>query len=188
MTRAIPSDCGASLKRAKRHPQFAVISAEIITVYGTGRPVWPALEADGPEPVNDITKALALSNPICHSSVIMRRPAIVGLGGYEEGRRFVLDYDLWVRCAAAGLRLGKLQMPLAAKRIHPGQYFLHTARLRYLLASLRVQARGMRTVRAQPWQVPVIALRMGWLILPLSIRHAIGRFRESRRMVNHGRR
>jgi teichuronic acid biosynthesis glycosyltransferase TuaG len=180
-----PERLRRQLEAVQRHPQFAVVSTEIIKVYGTGNPVWPALEADDPEPVKEITKALALSNPVCHSAVMMRRPAIVGLGGYEEGRRFVFDYDLWVRCAAAGLRLGKLKMPLAAKRIHAGQYFLHTARLRYLLSSLRVQARGMRTVGVQPWQVPLIPLRVAWLILPLGIRHAIGRLGERRRMGSY---
>jgi teichuronic acid biosynthesis glycosyltransferase TuaG len=175
-----PARLRRQVEAIARHPEFALICTEIVIVYGADRPIWPAI--DGPGPVKDVTKALALSNPVCHSSVIMRRPAILRAGGYEEGRRFVLDYDLWVRCAAADLRLGKLQMPLAAKRIHAGQYFLHTARLRYLLASLRVQARAMRTVGVRAWQVPVIALRVGWLILPLGIRHAVGRLGERRRL------
>jgi teichuronic acid biosynthesis glycosyltransferase TuaG len=163
-----------------QHPEFALICTEIVTLYGDDRPVWQAI--GGEDRVHDVAKALALSNPVCHSSVIMRRPAILRAGGYEEGRRFVLDYDLWVRCAAAGLRLGKLQMPLAAKRIHAGQYFLHTARLSYLVASLQVQTRAMRTVGVRTWQVPLIAFRIGWLILPLSVRHAVGRLGERRRM------
>jgi teichuronic acid biosynthesis glycosyltransferase TuaG len=174
------------LEAVNRHPELAVICTEIITVHRAGRPIWPAIGAASQAPVKDVTKALALSNPVCHSSVIMRRPAIARLGGYEEGRRFVLDYDLWVRCAAAGLRLGKLQIPLAAKQIHSGQYFLHTARLRYLLASLRVQAQGMRTVGIRTWQLPVIALRMAWLILPLGIRHTVGRVSDRRRMRRPG--
>jgi teichuronic acid biosynthesis glycosyltransferase TuaG len=181
-----PCRLRCQVEAVKRHPELAVICTEIITVHGTDRPIWPAIGADDAGPVKDVTEALALSNPVCHSSVIMRRPAIVRIGGYEEGRRFVFDYDLWVRCAAAGLRLGKLQIPLAAKRIHSGQYFLHTARLSYLLSSLRVQARGMRTVGVRTWQLPVIALRMAWLILPLNIRHTVGRLSDRRRMGKPG--
>jgi teichuronic acid biosynthesis glycosyltransferase TuaG len=170
-----PHRLRCQVEAIKQQPQFAVICTEFIRVYGADSPLWPTVNASDPAPVKDVTKALALSNPVCHSSVIMRKPAIIGVGGYNEGRRFVFDYDLWVRCAAAGLRIGKLQMPLTAKRIHSTQYYLHTARLPYMLASLQVQIRGMRTLGVKTWQLPVVALRATWLILPLSIRETIGK-------------
>lgn len=166
------------------HPQFAVLCTEFIRVYDRDQPVWPTL--DGAARVKNVTGALALTNPICHSSAMMRKPAVIALAGYSEGRRFVLDYDLWVRCAAAGLQLGQIEMPLAAKRIHAGQYYLRTARLRYLLASLGVQVRAMRVLGLNVWQLPVIALRLVWLILPLGVRHMVGKLSDRRR-TNRGR-
>lgn len=181
-----PDRLRCQVEAMEQQPQFAVLCTEFIMVYGADNPVWPAINASDPARVRDVTKALAFSNPICHSSVIMRKPAIIGVGGYNEGRRFVLDYDLWVRCAAAGLRIGKLQMPLTAKRIHSAQYYIQAARLPYMLASLRVQARGMRMVGVKTWQVPVIALRIMWMILPLSIRLTVGKLTDRRRTARRG--
>src|SRR5690606_20915308 len=99
-------------------------------------------------------------------------------GGYDEARRFVFDYDLWARCAAARLRLGEIQLPLVAKRIHPGQKYMHTARIRYLCSGIRVQARAVRTMGGG---THYLLLKAAWgvarLALPLGLRVRLSRLR-----------
>jgi teichuronic acid biosynthesis glycosyltransferase TuaG len=164
-----------------QHPEFAIICTDRTIVKGMERPVWPEMGAVRGVPVADVTRALAWGNPVCHSSVLMRKMAVIGLGGYEEARRFVFDYDLWTRCAAAGLRIGRIQMPLVAKRIHDGQKYMHTTRVRYMYAGLRVHARAMRAVGVGTHYLPVMAaLRLVRLILPLGVRVRLSRFRASR--------
>jgi glycosyltransferase involved in cell wall biosynthesis len=141
----------------EQHPEFAIICTGMVIVEGMERPVWPEIGAKGAVSVVDVTRALAWGNPVCHSSVLMRRAAVIGLGGYEEARRFVFDYELWTRCAVGGLRLGRIQMPLVAKRIHPGQKYMHTARAQYMCAGLRVRARAMRAVGVGTYLLPVVA-------------------------------
>jgi glycosyltransferase involved in cell wall biosynthesis len=158
------------LEAMGRYSVFAIICSDWVRVEGAAPPTWPEFDASAGFVVADVTKALAISNPVCHSSAIMRKEAIVGLGGYSEGRRFVFDYDLWVRAAAAGLRLGRIPLPLVAKRIHPNQAYLHAARARYLLASTAVQLRAMRTLRVGRRYLPLVVLRFLWGIMPLRVR------------------
>ena len=166
-----PDRLGHQIQALRRHPEFAIVCTAMIIVVGMARPVWPEIGPARAVPVVDVTRALAWGNPVCHSSVLMRKAAVTGLGGYDEPRRFVFDYDLWARCAAAGLRLGQVQMPLVAKRIHPGQKYMHTARVRYACAGLRVHARAMRAVGVGLHYLPVMAaLRVVRLMLPLGLR------------------
>ena len=44
-------------------------------------------------------------NSITHSSVMFRRAPIQALGGYDESLVRAQDYDLWLKCLAAGYRL-----------------------------------------------------------------------------------
>jgi hypothetical protein len=157
------------LQAMQRYPQFAVIGTNWFRIHGAERPSWAKIDESAPVEVRDMTDTLALHNKICHSSVMMRKSAIVVLGGYDETRRAVIDYELWVRCAAAGLRVGVIQLPLAAHRIHPGQSFRHAPRLRVLLTSLRTQARAMWALGMKRY-VPLLAVGFFWGILPSRIR------------------
>jgi hypothetical protein len=100
----------------------------------------------------------------------MRKAAVLKLGGYDEERRVVFDWDLWVRCAAAGLRLGRIRLPLVAQRVHADQSYLHAARLRYLLAGAAIQRRAMRVLGIGWFYLPLIVLRFLWGVLPLRMR------------------
>jgi glycosyltransferase involved in cell wall biosynthesis len=53
-----------------------------------------------------IVRDLFVESPLAHPSVMMRRAALVALGGYRafDGPE---DYDLWLRAHAAGLRFAK---------------------------------------------------------------------------------
>jgi teichuronic acid biosynthesis glycosyltransferase TuaG len=176
-----PQRLRRQLEATGQHPEFAIFCTNRIIVKGMERPVWPEVGAARAVPVADVTQAIAWGNPVCHSSVLMRKAAVIGVGGYEEARRFVFDYDLWTRCAAAGLRLGRIQIPLVAKRIHPGQKYLHTARVRYMYAGLCVHARAMRAVGVGTYYLPVMAaLRLIRLFLPLGLRVRLSTLRARR--------
>jgi teichuronic acid biosynthesis glycosyltransferase TuaG len=177
-----PCRLRCQVEAMKQNPEFAIMATEWFRVYDAARPVWPEINAGSVLSVEDITGQLAISNPICHASVMMRRAAILELGGYDEGRRFVFDADLWVRAIAAGLRLGCLQLPLAARRIHPGQHFLHSPRLPYLSAALQVKTRAMRLLGVRTRDLPMIALQLLWSTLPLKVRNTVIKLGTGRRI------
>jgi hypothetical protein len=165
-----PALLRCQLQAMKQHPQFTIMSSEWIRIDGVTSPNWSEIDPNVRLEVADVTKTLAFYNPILHSSVMMRKQAIAALGGYSEDRRVVIDYDLWVRCAAAGLLLGRMQVPLVAQRIHPGQFYLHSGRLRYLFEGVQVQMRAMRALGGTRVYLPLMVLRVFWGVLPLGVR------------------
>jgi teichuronic acid biosynthesis glycosyltransferase TuaG len=174
-----PSRLRCQLKAMEQHPQFTVISTEWIEIRGGARPDWPKIDGDVSFQVADVTKSVASYNPICHSSVIMRNSDIARLGGYDEVRRLVIDYDLWVRCAVAGLRLGQMRVPLVAHRIHPDQFYRTSGRLRYLFEGARVQLRAIRALGGARVYLPLMILRLLWGVMPLRVRLGLRSLRDS---------
>jgi glycosyltransferase involved in cell wall biosynthesis len=53
------------------------------------------------------TAQIFVESPLCHPSVMLRREALVAVGGFRDGP-FPEDYDLWLRLDEAGFRLAKL--------------------------------------------------------------------------------
>ncbi|WP_160296936.1 glycosyltransferase family 2 protein [Photobacterium halotolerans] len=70
-------------------------------------------------------------NPICHSSVLMRKE----IAHYDEGRRRHLDLELWLRLSKNEKKIAILREPLTFKRLHKGQSFESKGRLSYIVSS-----------------------------------------------------
>ncbi len=62
---------------------------------------------------------LLLTNPACHPTMIAHRALLERVGGYRAVP--AEDYDLWLRCAAAGARLARSARWGLLYRIHAGQ-------------------------------------------------------------------
>lgn len=60
------------------------------------------------------------ANPFIHPSVMYRRDKILVLGGYNESIRRAQDYELWFRCAKAGLNFGNIDQPIIQYRFVEG--------------------------------------------------------------------
>jgi GT2 family glycosyltransferase len=159
------------------------MATEWFRIYDMAHPVWPEVDPRASFAVEEVTRSLVIGNPICHSSVMMRKRAIDELGGYNE-QTVTEDADLWVRAAAAGFRLGCIQLPLAIRRIHTGQHYLHCPRLPYLWAGLQVNARAMRLLGVRTGDVPLIFLRFLWSLLPTDVRKAVIKLGAGRRIGN----
>ncbi|VEG29533.1 glycosyltransferase family 2 protein [Actinomyces howellii] len=62
---------------------------------------------------------LLLTNPVSHPTMLARRELVDRVGGYREVP--AEDYDLWLRCAAAGARMSRVASWGLLYRVHPGQ-------------------------------------------------------------------
>ena len=82
----------------------------------------------------DHARELFIESPLCHPSVMLRRERLSALGGYRDlpGPE---DYDLWLRCDAAGLSMAKLPETLLSWRHTSGRATFCDAR--YSPASFR---------------------------------------------------
>lgn len=99
---------------------------------------------------------LTLSNPVVHSTVMMRRSTVAEVGDYLD----VLpgeDYSLWLRLAASPNRMRRLALPTVLYRFHQSQV---TAKFRSedlsnakktfdLLTANLVKYMGFSTLKAQ---------------------------------------
>ncbi len=70
---------------------------------------------------DDIVRAMRRYNPLAHSTVVYRKEAVLGVGGYEERVYPAVDYSLWARLARAGARFMNLSDRLVRYRIHGGE-------------------------------------------------------------------
>jgi glycosyltransferase involved in cell wall biosynthesis len=57
----------------------------------------------------NLAKRLVKGNVFCHGSLMMRRSALLEIGGYDEYFRFAQDYDLLLRAVRAGRKLANLE-------------------------------------------------------------------------------
>lgn len=62
---------------------------------------------------------LLLTNPVSHPTALVRRELLDEVGGYRAVP--AEDYDLWIRCAAAGARIRRVGAWGLLYRIHPAQ-------------------------------------------------------------------
>lgn len=96
------------------HPEIGLLGTGIEYVDGAGalvRHVDPIVTPNG------LKWALFFENPLCQSSVLIRRQALDRAGWYDESRPLGEDYDLWIRIAAVdGVRI--LPDVLMQYRVH----------------------------------------------------------------------
>ena len=150
-----------------QYPEFVVITgrSQLATNYSV--PEWISgrqVVAD----VADVTPRLAHANPVGHSSVGIRRSAMEVVDGYDEKRSSQFDYDLWVRLALEGYRLGGIDATLGAKRSHKGQSYERSAHLRYASRSALVQWRAVRGLGVNRFFGAIrIGARIVWACVPV---------------------
>ena len=93
---------------------------------------------------NPDKKSIICGNPISHATVLMRKDAIMSVGGYSEDKRTIRveDVDLWIRFYAKGYRAHNLKEPLYKMRNDRNAYARR--KYRYRVNSVLVRYTGCR--------------------------------------------
>ena len=114
----------------------------------------------------DIRRTFTRRNPIVHSSVMIRRTALVEAGGYDQSLAMSEDYDLWVRIARRW-RVENMPVVLTLKRRHAQATFqqkkysieLHQTRM-------QIRWRAWRTLSRSFGELPfVLEPLLKWLYI-----------------------
>lgn len=79
------------------------------------KPTLPIGYTDG-----ETRTSLAFHNTLTHSSLIARRSALMGIGGYGS-YPVAQDYELWLRAASCGVKFRRVGVPCVAYRIGTSQ-------------------------------------------------------------------
>ena len=115
-------------------------------------------------------KSFIKRNPICHSSVMMRYSTLKEVGGYDEARDVLFDYDLWIRIASRGYVFSVIYLPLVFKRIHKEQSFERKRRYYYLLEATKLKLRAKRYFSESITDYSYIFLSFLYGFIPVFIR------------------
>lgn len=98
----------------RSHTDVAVLGSACRVIYSDGS---EQIRLRPLEPENTLKHIIKIC-PVAHSSVTMRREAVMRLGGYDVnfdgslGRSAGMDYHLWVRFMAQGMKIANLPDPL----------------------------------------------------------------------------
>lgn len=85
-------------------------------------------------------------NQLNHSSVMLRSTLHDRVGNYDDQLVYTPDYDFWVRCCAAGIRMGLVKEKLTFYRIH-GSNITHGNRRRQFEEILFIFARHFKVAK-----------------------------------------
>jgi hypothetical protein len=116
---ALPDRLARQVEFLDRHPDIAVVGAQAAFIDAAG-----ALTGERTYFPTDATAlAIALTTRGCvlkHPSILARKDALLGAGGYRPAFTMAEDYDLWLRLAER-TRLANLPEVLLHYRGHPEQ-------------------------------------------------------------------
>jgi glycosyltransferase involved in cell wall biosynthesis len=143
---ALPERLARQVAFLEAHPEVGVLGTAAREIDGDGREVRVARP---PENDGALRRALIRRNPMLHSTVMMRRPVVETVGGYDPRFAVAQDYELWMRLAAV-TRLANLADALVVRRLLPGRVSVarDTERLR---AEARARWSAVRAGAYPPW-------------------------------------
>jgi glycosyltransferase involved in cell wall biosynthesis len=139
---SVPTRLETQVAFFRQHPQTDIVGSYALDV---GRDGAVLRERRVPTSHEKIVE-LIWSNPFIHTSVMFRKESIVRVGSYRAALRRRQDYDLWFRCAHAGLRFANIPEPLV--HYHFSEETLRRNHIRAAWDQARIGVRGCRLVHA----------------------------------------
>jgi GT2 family glycosyltransferase len=121
-------------------PDVAVVGCAVTLIDEGGKPVRDIGYPVAPEAVAEF---LETGSALAHPSVMMRRAAVLAVGGYRPAYRHAEDYDLWLRMAER-YRLANLPDCLLRYRHHQAKLSLTYAVEQRLATSIAIIAARCR--------------------------------------------
>ena len=138
---AMKQRLGLQLAFLAANPEIALVGSAMEVIDAQGRPL---RNMNLPTTPQEIRKILPVRNCIAHPTVMFRRAAVAGVGGYRAQFAQAEDYELWLRLSERHA-LAALPAPLLQYRQHLHQitWLSHEQRiLSELTASAAAEVRG----------------------------------------------
>lgn len=98
-------------------PDLAFVAGQAIPIDEKGRQVGKTFDTPPPED----TRNLLLGNPLHVGSVLLCRTWQERVGYFDENLRSYEDWDMWLRLARAGCKMGWVAKPVSLYRFHGAQ-------------------------------------------------------------------
>lgn len=157
------------------HPATVAVGAAL-EYLGPGGPT--GVTTTPPLSAAAIRRRLPTANCISHPTVIMRKDAVIGVGGYRTPFVHAEDYDLWLRLMKRG-DLENLPEVLLQYRVHEKQ--VSAQHLKTQAISVAAARAGVLPEQVSPrcGQQAILASAAGWIALLIRI----GQVDDARRML-----
>ncbi len=142
-----PTRFATQLAFLRGNRDVAVVGCALVLIDGEGRRV---RDVDYPQHPSEVARRLETESVLAHPTVMMRRDAVLRVGGYREVLDYAEDYDLWLRMSEHH-SLANLPDRLLSYRHHAskrGCLFAFEQELHTQLARLSAAAR--RAGRVDP--------------------------------------
>ncbi|MEY8371366.1 glycosyltransferase [Aerococcaceae bacterium 50-4] len=133
-----PQKIQIQMNEMLKHSDYFLLATDSIIVRDLNTIEWNKLDTQYSE-ITDVTDRILIRNTINHSSVLMNKEILNELGGYSTHQKSQVDYELWMRAFVNDLKMGIIDSPLTAKRIHSNQSFENKKRFQYTYRSMVLQ-------------------------------------------------
>jgi glycosyltransferase involved in cell wall biosynthesis len=144
---AAPNRLGRQLELLSQHSSAAALGSSYTVIDRAGHVL---RTVHMPTTSASIREALQRTNCMAHPTVLMRRDAVMAVGGYRHACLLCEDYDLWLRLDEQHDLLN-VDEPLLMYREHPGQVtWLHLEQRIFSELAARISARHRRAGKLDP--------------------------------------
>ncbi len=162
-------------------------SALLFSDNGEGRDGKTVPTGDDALRFQDVSATLHLGNPLSHIGVVMRRAALLAVGGYDESRRSQFDFELWTRLVKRGYRLHRANVAVSVKRLHDRQSFERSGHVMHVMRGLPLKLSAAEGWRESLATVSVFAFHITWATVPRWARLSMMRWDVVRRVGKRSR-
>ena len=111
--------------------------------------------------------------PLLHPTVMYRKSPVIRVGNYDPSLRRRQDYELWFRCAHAGLKFGNVPEPLVLYRFNRETHGRQPVRLAFQQG--RIGYQGTALLGLAYWKRLACFVPFFRSLLPTRLRHWIYR-------------
>lgn len=118
-----------------------------------------------------------MMNPVHHSGVLIRRQALIKVNGYDESRKSLFDYAMWVSLMELGACIANINRGYIFRRIHDRQHFESRKRIAYLKGCFGLRRRvSASLLGGRGCLIPYLMFVYG--LLPQNLRHWIRNYQS----------
>jgi len=114
---------------------------------------------------------LIWTNPFIHGTVLFRRESILKIGSYSSQLAKRQDYELWFRCATAGIQFANLPIPLIYYRFTDNTFKRNNWKV--ALTHVFIGWRGCWMVGASPFAYLAVTKQLVLCLLPSPLRTVV---------------
>lgn len=169
---ALPRRFALQLQAFRNHPDLDIISGYAVEVDAAGIAGQTRMV---PADHDDIIKAL-WANPIIHPAVMFRRSSILSVGSYDPALRRRQDYELWFRCAAAGLKFANIPEPIISYRFTSETHKRQSRKGAWQQGMIGFN--GSRSIGLPLWKQVACFAPFVRSLLPTAMQHQVYRFMQ----------